>query len=802
MPPQRGRRENPVRKKNEGNSTPIMTIILIAIIAIVAYQGYQMVYQSNGINVPFDSHPLSIKYNQSSWGTFRPGVYFGMKTLTPGSLVTGLMWFKNKIVRNTLPIRHWCSQHDGLNTYGWKKHDFHHFGIQDIVDGNLGIRTSFVVKGSNAWSAKVDLKKINESIKNGDPYSLVYYVGTENDQEWMDDHGYIRNDSMHVVKKRFPFPKNEPFFIRGKSFSSGGDFEVSIDVSDHRENVLLKGWLGTRADPPLMYLSETILQNIDPGYFRENLFMVKGTATSDSNWIAHQIIFQPPMSLFIEYSDGMITTPTSELSSQFDTLIQERSEEFDSGFEKKFKLKTKGYSGDEIEIAQSIVSNMIGSVGFFHGYSKVVSGSEPGGRPEPLLYGPHSLLTGVPSRSFFPRGFLWDEGFHGLIMSQFDPELSVQIIKSWLNLMNTEGWIPREVILGPEAEARVPPEFIVQKNTNANPPTFLLTIESLLERRLIPVSDLEEMFPRLQAWYSWYNTSQSGNRPGTYRWRGRDHSRHELNPKTLTSGLDDYPRATHPTIDEYHIDLRCWMALASRVMAKVTMDIGHLSHIDYQQTYQYLIDEKGLTQLHWSDQYNIFCDRGIHSLQVKLIKPKNQPDLPSIRMELSPPEFGCVPEIGYVSLFPFLLHILPPSSDQLLHALNDIGDPSRLYTPYGIRSLSRHSRYYRKYNTDSDPPYWRGAIWIQMNYLALKSLNFYASNDGPHRVKAKQLYDKLRQGVVSNILKEYTRTGYVWETYDDVTGKGQGSHPFTGFSALVVLIMAEEYNNEISDKFN
>lgn len=60
---------------------------------------------------------------------------------------------------------------------------------------------------------------------------------------------------------------------------------------------------------------------------------------------------------------------------------------------------------------------------------------------------------------------------------------------------------------------------------------------------------------------------------------------------------------------------------------------------------------------------------------------------------------------------------------------------------------------------------------------------------GPHQAKAKKIYNELRDNLIHNIYNEYERSGYVWEQYNDKTGHGQRSHPFTGWTSMVVLLM-------------
>jgi mannosyl-oligosaccharide glucosidase len=148
---------------------------------------------------------------------------------------------------------------------------------------------------------------------------------------------------------------------------------------------------------------------------------------------------------------------------------------------------------------------------------------------------------------------------------------------------------------------------------------------------------------------------------------------------------------------------------------------------------------------------------------------------------------------GYVSLFPFFVHSLSSNSPKLQKLMTDLRNPQLLWTEFGLRSLSKKSPLYMKRNTEHDPPYWRGPIWVNMNYLALEALNYYSRLPGPFQNQAKDLYQNLRTNLINNIYRQFKKTGYIWEQYNDKTGAGQGSRPFTGWSSLVVLLMAEMY---------
>jgi mannosyl-oligosaccharide glucosidase len=108
--------------------------------------------------------------------------------------------------------------------------------------------------------------------------------------------------------------------------------------------------------------------------------------------------------------------------------------------------------------------------------------------------------------------------------------------------------------------------------------------------------------------------------------------------------------------------------------------------------------------LHWSEKEQMYCDLGLD--------PETDESIHHCHR-------------GYVSLFPLLLGLLPASSPRLGAILDLMHSPDHLWSNYGLRSLSaQHPKFLQ------DENYWRGNIWININYMALRSLHEASSSGG------------------------------------------------------------------------
>jgi mannosyl-oligosaccharide glucosidase len=352
-------------------------------------------------------------------------------------------------------------------------------------------------------------------------------------------------------------------------------------------------------------------------------------------------------------------------------------------------------------------------MGYFHGNWRI----EHSGTIE--FADPIELFSMVPSRPFFPRGFLWDEGFHLLVLLDWDIDMALEVISSWFALIDEDGWIAREQILGPEARSKVPSEFQVQSPNIANPPTLFLVLAAFVDRLSgdMPYSGapsqylqspetakqlLSRLYPLLRRHYDWFRRTQAGDltspdyhRPFSkhmegYRWRGGT-SRH-----ILSSGLDDYPRAQPPSSGELHLDAMSWVGSMAGAMRKISHFLGEndKTFLDHESAVKENIDI-----LHWSENKKVYCDATIEDgNHVHVCHP------------------------GYISLFPFLLGLLDRDHVHLDSILDFIHDEAEIWSPYGLRSLSRASPLY-----SSEENYWRSPIWININFLAIERLlvSFY-----------------------------------------------------------------------------
>ncbi|OJJ43830.1 hypothetical protein ASPZODRAFT_73628 [Penicilliopsis zonata CBS 506.65] len=761
------------------------------------------------------------------WGPYKPNLYFGVRPRIANSLFAGLMWARvNDYAGSQENFRHTCEQNEGMAGYGWEEYDIRKGGREVIHDaGNtLDLTIDFVKvpggqHGGN-WGARI--KGVpREDAPAGQATTLVFYTGleglgqvgvaTESDESGFTGDvkltGYtsgLGDFSLDVTagpeSNEHPF-HNHPSYDEKPldlTFVSSGFLP-----SEHlwQSKVILFTQLKAEVD---QYVETYGAENTPPP---AQMFTLKN-APADGNIHLVQKVFHGAFEFDVLFSSASSPQPmTSEILTK---QIESNSVSFNSRFDQVLSPQAPFNSEEYSQFSKAMLSNLVGGIGFFHG-SDIVDRSaaeeyeeenegfweetaEARARARPVLEGPKELFTSVPSRPFFPRGFLWDEGFHLIPVVDWDIDLALEIVSSWLNLMDEDGWIAREQILGSEARSKVPPEFTVQYPHYANPPTLFIILEAFLDKLGVNQSTSPEtldrqdvteslrsayvdhpelsgayfrsIYPLLKRHYFWYRRTQKGDIKSYdreafsssegYRWRGRSVQH------VLTSGLDDYPRPQPPHPGELHVDLLSWMGMMTRSMRRIAEALGEIEDAEEFKVYETAI-ERNVDDLHWDEEFQTYCDATIDEYEESIH----------------------VCHKGYISIFPFLTGMLGPDSPRLKAVLDLISNPEELWSDYGIRSLSKKDEFY-----GTAENYWRSPIWVNINYLAFKNLYDIATAPGPHQEQAQKIYSGLRRNLVENVFREWKRTGFAWEQYNPETGQGQRTQHFTGWTSMVVKMMS------------
>ncbi|KAK5162459.1 hypothetical protein LTR04_003695 [Oleoguttula sp. CCFEE 6159] len=764
------------------------------------------------------------------WGPYRPNLYFGVRPRIPKSLTTGILWAKVEDFQSVQQnFRHTCEQSDDMAGYGWDEYDVRTGGRQSIHDpaNSLDLTTEFVKfpGGQHGGSWGVRIKGTPRDNAGSDlKTTIVFYAG-------MEGLGSLEVAGADVAPGEVGMGLDGDVRIKGQS-NELGDFTIDIttgpDTNVHpthqhpayQDKPLDKTivhsvqvpeealWQTKRGSMQLLNFMKTTIDEYVEKYTAEKMpppwqIYTLQNRPGQGNLHMIQKVFEGAFEFDILFSSG--SAPKAVTSEDLTTKITSVTTAFSERFVKIFTPSTPFNKAKYDGFSKSLFSNLIGGIGYFYGDSVVdrsyapeyeeenegfwQEAAEARARNQQKLEGPYELFTSIPSRPFFPRGFLWDEGFHLLPILEWDIDLTLDIIKSWFNLMDDDGWIAREQILGPEARSKVPGEFQTQYPHYANPPTLFMVLEAFVNklgsktgsdsRQVVPgslevsvVGDsgaaeqyLRELYPLLKRHYSWFRKTQWGDIKSydreafstkeAYRWRGRT-DRH-----ILTSGLDDYPRAQPPHPGELHIDLISWMGMMTRSMKRIAETLQETDDVaEFKKIQEAIL--RNIDDLHWDEKAQTYCDATIDDYE----------------------ESVHVCHKGYISIFPFMTGLLPPDSPRLKAVLDLIADPEELWSDHGIRSLSQKDEFY-----GTDENYWRSPVWMNMNYLIVDNLLTVAKAAGPHQKQARNMYTQLRKNLVDTVYESWKETGFAWEQYNPETGAGQRTQHFTGWTSLVVKIL-------------
>ena len=347
----------------------------------------------------------------------------------------------------------------------------------------------------------------------------------------------------------------------------------------------------------------------------------------------------------------------------------------------------------------------------------------------------------VPSHAayYFVGFWAWDTWRFSAALAKFDPELAKDNIRAMFDYQQPDGMIIDCIYTDPaENNARV-----------SKPPLVSWAVDEIFTHTN-DTAFISEMYPQLMAYYKWWYNKRDHNRNGMCEYGSTDGT---LEAAAWESGMDNAIRFDDAkmlknngaedawSMDQESVDLNAYLALECKLLKKFASILGvTFDGPDYSsQVADYFFDkEKGF-----------FFDRRLK-------------------------DGSFIQEPGCEAYTPLWTEVA--TADQVKATLPLLTDTAKFSTYIPFPTVAADNP---KYNPRG---YWRGPIWLDQTYFAIRGLRNYGYNKMADEYTL-QVFDRL-QG-----LKEGAP---IHENYGTHTGELLKA-PHFSWSSSHLLMLYDDY---------
>lgn len=351
----------------------------------------------------------------------------------------------------------------------------------------------------------------------------------------------------------------------------------------------------------------------------------------------------------------------------------------------------------------------------------------------------------VPSHAvgYFVGFWAWDSWRFSAALSKFHPELAKNNIRAMFDYQQPDGMIIDCIYSDPS------------KNNarDSKPPLVCWAVDEIFSHTN-DTAFVREMYPQLMAYYNWWYTKRDHNKNGMCEFGAVDGT---LEAAAWESGMDNAIRFDDAkmlnnapyndawSMDQESVDLNSYLALESKLLKKFSNLLGiTFDAPDYSdQVADYFFDKEN----------NFFFDRRIA-------------------------DGSFIDEMGCEAYIPLWTKVA--THEQVAKMLPPLQDTSKFSTYIPFPTIAADNP---KYNPKG---YWRGPIWLDQTYFAIRGLRNYGYNNLADKYTL-QVFDRL-QG-----LKE---DAPIHENYGTHNGERLKA-PHFSWSASHLLMLYEDYGKVI-----